>query len=207
MPTLGTLKVGTVFHLDGRFGSLLSGGPDVDAKVFIDNKKIEYWSAGTEVILGVPGALRSPPVIVRDDLIGTGQAALEALPATTRAKGKAKVAPAPVAQPTPVAHKVANRYTLLGKSLTSVLRWMGKHGWTVERAAEVLIANKIDCAESTLKSQIVAGANGHRGPPAKLSKAEIAQYNDFVSKRNAVAVETQNLAQELNSHLQTQTAQ
>jgi hypothetical protein len=39
------------------------------------------------------------------------------------------------------------------------------------------------------------------------TKAKINLYNDIVKKRNAVAVETQNLSQELNSHLQTQTSQ
>ncbi|MEO5627678.1 MAG: hypothetical protein ABIQ89_02215 [Candidatus Saccharimonadales bacterium] len=38
-------------------------------------------------------------------------------------------------------------------------------------------------------------------------KLQINQYNDVVEKRNALAVETQNLAQQLNSRLQTQTAQ
>lgn len=39
------------------------------------------------------------------------------------------------------------------------------------------------------------------------TKAKISRYNDLVAKRNAVAVEAQNLSQELNSHLQTQSAQ
>ncbi len=38
------------------------------------------------------------------------------------------------------------------------------------------------------------------------TKSLIAEYNDIVNKRNAVAVETRNLSQELNSHLQTQSA-
>ncbi len=38
------------------------------------------------------------------------------------------------------------------------------------------------------------------------TKAQVAEYNDIVNKRNAVAVETRNLSQELNSHLQTQSA-
>ena len=39
------------------------------------------------------------------------------------------------------------------------------------------------------------------------SQIQITEYNSLVEKRNAVAVETQNLAQQLNSRLQTQPAQ
>jgi flagellar biosynthesis chaperone FliJ len=38
------------------------------------------------------------------------------------------------------------------------------------------------------------------------TKAKISQYNTIVTQRNAVAVETQNLSQELNSHIEDKTS-
>jgi hypothetical protein len=62
------------------------------------------------------------------------------------------------------------RYTLFGKSVTSVLRWMGKQGWDKETAARVLKAEGITVDDQTVRSQV----NGwdYRGEPAELSKDE-----------------------------------
>lgn len=65
-----------------------------------------------------------------------------------------------------------NRVDLFGHSVTSVVRWMGKSGWSFEAARKALDNLGASCADATLKIQLAAGAKGQRGDPAELSGAQ-----------------------------------
>jgi len=59
--------------------------------------------------------------------------------------------------------------TLFGLPFTAILRWMGKQEWDESDARKVMSHYKIKLAESTVNAHLVAGQNGTRGEPAKLT--------------------------------------
>src|SRR5262249_4701909 len=63
------------------------------------------------------------------------------------------------------------RYSLYGKSVVSVLRWMGSKGFTVAEAEEILKANDVTPAHATVMIQIGRGVKGE-GEVADLSADE-----------------------------------
>ena len=65
-----------------------------------------------------------------------------------------------------------NRYTIFGKSVTSVLRWMGKQGWEFEDARKAVRSAGCECSDVTIRIQLLAGADGKRGKPARLTKEQ-----------------------------------
>jgi hypothetical protein len=67
--------------------------------------------------------------------------------------------------------KPAGSMFIFGQSVTSVLRWMGKDGFTFEEAKAALKTGKVSKmpADGTISIQIGAGKRGERGEPAKLS--------------------------------------
>lgn len=61
------------------------------------------------------------------------------------------------------------RKKIYGYPATSVIRWMGKEGFSYEEAAKVLKHFGCDTAKNTVKIQLVAGKRGERGDPADLT--------------------------------------
>lgn len=70
------------------------------------------------------------------------------------------------------------RDLFFGHPATSVIRWMGKEGWSFEDAQKVLAHHNISVAGGTIRTQLLCGRKGMRGDPAKLSKAQIAELNE-----------------------------
>jgi len=64
------------------------------------------------------------------------------------------------------------RKRIFGFPITSVVRWMGKEGWTLDEARIAIRTLNCDITDSTLRTQLTAGKNGKRGEPAKLSISE-----------------------------------
>ena len=67
------------------------------------------------------------------------------------------------------------RVSIFGHPATAVVRWMGKHGWTFDKARKALDKLGAKIADTTIRIQLKAGANGERGEPANISKAEAKQ--------------------------------
>jgi hypothetical protein len=65
----------------------------------------------------------------------------------------------------------------MGHSPTSLIRWMGKDGWTAEQARRVLDHFGVPYTESQLRAVIKEGATGTMkwGPPADVSDAEAGE--------------------------------
>lgn len=66
---------------------------------------------------------------------------------------------------------------LFGQSVTAVIRWMGKEGWTFAEAKEALERVKVSIAEATIRAQLLAGRQGKRGAPAELSEKQVAELH------------------------------
>lgn len=73
------------------------------------------------------------------------------------------------------------RYDMFGHPVTSVLRWMGKQGWTAKEAEKVCLKLNCAVAEATVKIQVVAGRKGKRGEPASLTEAQTQQLETLRS--------------------------
>ncbi len=72
------------------------------------------------------------------------------------------------------------RAQVFGYSITAVLRWMGKEGWTFEDAAVVCAtigAAKI--ADVTIRLQLKAGKDGLRGPAAPITASQAKQLRQM----------------------------
>lgn len=69
------------------------------------------------------------------------------------------------------------RTLFFGYPTTAVIRWMGKEGWSMEKAKRTLRRFKQDVAEATIRAQLTAGRQGTRGDPAKLSEKQIQEIN------------------------------
>lgn len=80
--------------------------------------------------------------------------------------------------------ELTQRSELVGHSVTSVLRWMGANGWTLEQAREALKRHNIEVAEVTLTSQFRGGQLGKRGEPAQLTKEQIAELSGEKSAKS-----------------------
>jgi hypothetical protein len=67
------------------------------------------------------------------------------------------------------------RYMIFEYNVTSVLRWMGKDGWTFKQARRTMDALGLPVADATLNAQLRAGVKGERGDPADLDEDEQAK--------------------------------
>lgn len=77
------------------------------------------------------------------------------------------------------------KYDVLGFPVTSVLRWMGKEGWTIDQAAAVLTKLGCNCSPATVKIQVRAGAKGdtsEKGPPADLSPEQAQVLRGYLGE-------------------------
>jgi hypothetical protein len=77
--------------------------------------------------------------------------------------------------------------TIFGHSITQVLRWMGREGWTPKQAKTVMDARGFKLTESTLRGQLWVGRSGRYddfGKPAELTAKEIKELE---KERKAVA--------------------
>lgn len=72
-----------------------------------------------------------------------------------------------------------------GHSVTSVVRAMGKAGWTLDEARTFFEKKDIAVADTTIKIQLRAGVKGEGGDPAKFSKDELAAMKPKVKKAAA----------------------
>ncbi len=80
----------------------------------------------------------------------------------------------------PQARSVA-RGDLMGYSVTSVLRWMGVHGFSFQQARKVLTAHNCgSIADVTVRLQLKAGKDGQRGPAAPLNEGQSKQLKEMV---------------------------
>lgn len=73
---------------------------------------------------------------------------------------------------------------MFGHAVTSVIRWMGKQGWTFEQAREALELH--DCErvnDTTVKIQLAAGRKGDRGPAADLTEKQVSMLEKIRQKK------------------------
>jgi hypothetical protein len=77
--------------------------------------------------------------------------------------------------------KKAVRFTLFDKSVTSVVRKLGKLGWTVSDATKAIHAKLPKVAPATISACINAGRKGKGAAPAELSKTELATLKRLAS--------------------------
>jgi hypothetical protein len=95
----------------------------------------------------------------------------------SKSKPAKKAAPAKKASKKPAAAAVAQRASILGHSATSVIKWMGKQGFTSEQAQNAIA--KLATGEvkpSTVATALSDGKNPkYNGNAATLSAAEIKQ--------------------------------
>lgn len=73
------------------------------------------------------------------------------------------------------AHNGDGREKWFEQSVTSVIRWMGKEGWSLTEAKKAIEKAGVPYSESTTRAQLLAGRKGERGDPAVLSKAQIKE--------------------------------
>jgi len=110
------------------------------------------------------------------------------VPAKKVAGKKGKTEEVPVEEDAPVAKKPAakkaaaggapGRFTLFDLPATAVLRALGKAGCTFVQVRPILNKKKCLVADATVKIQLAAGKKGERGEPAKLTRAQIAEFKD-----------------------------
>jgi SPP1 gp7 family putative phage head morphogenesis protein len=96
-------------------------------------------------------------------------------PAAPMPKGTPK-APAP-GLPAPQAPAVTFEATaeiFNQHSKTAVVRWLGQQNWDADEVIQLLQRSGIDLADSTVKIQVRAGANGTRGAVASLTDEQAA---------------------------------
>lgn len=66
-------------------------------------------------------------------------------------------------------------------SMTSVIRWLGGHGYEVEHAERMLTLLEIEgVSDATIKTQIYRGAKGGMQPEAKLNKDEVEVLESII---------------------------
>lgn len=87
----------------------------------------------------------------------------EAIPPKPEKKGEPSKKKEPI---------VVKKDNIFGFSVTAVLRWMGKQGYSSEEATKVLNHFRVDISPATVKIQVKAGSKGERGAPATLSPKE-----------------------------------
>jgi predicted Zn finger-like uncharacterized protein len=76
----------------------------------------------------------------------------------------------------------APRYYVLGHSVVSVLRWMGKQGWTVEEAWTALRHYGVEPSDACVRMSIRQGKTGSRGTPAELTPEEEVELRAVAGK-------------------------
>ena len=72
--------------------------------------------------------------------------------------------------------KTGKRASIFGHSVTAVLRWMGKEGWSFDDAAvavETLAEKRF--SDTTIRIQLRAGKAGERGAPAPIDSKQRAK--------------------------------
>ena len=74
---------------------------------------------------------------------------------------------------------------IMGHSVTSVLRWMGKQGWSKPEAVYVCSTFGVTPAAGTVQIQTLAGRKGERGDPANLEPGEVKKLNELRKKTPA----------------------
>ena len=74
------------------------------------------------------------------------------------------------------------RYLLYGHNVTSVLRFLGLDGWTLEESSKLMTILGLSVKEATLKAQLRAGRLGERGDPAKLTDEQVAQLYQSIKE-------------------------
>lgn len=72
-------------------------------------------------------------------------------------------------------------------SVTSVLRWMGREGWTFADAQTVLTTMNAMPADNTARIQLHAGKKGERGEPAPLTKNQIKELKQTLKSAKSAA--------------------
>lgn len=72
--------------------------------------------------------------------------------------------------------KAGKTQELCGQSITSVIRWMAKKGWSFEEAKECLVAAGVVISDTTIRCQLAVDENGTpvRGKPARITKEQAA---------------------------------
>lgn len=90
------------------------------------------------------------------------------------------------------------RAFIMGHSVVSVMRWMGKQGWTFKQikavVAEILGAGVV--SDFTVRAQGLAGRKGERGAPANLTDKQIEELNAIRAKVGGAAPTTEETADE-----------
>lgn len=74
----------------------------------------------------------------------------------------------------------SKRQTILGHTVTGVLRWLGANGYDSKQAAAVLKFYKVSVADSTLVTEVCAGRVGKHGDPAQLTRNQQAEIKKHI---------------------------
>lgn len=75
-----------------------------------------------------------------------------------------------------------------GHSVTSVIRALGKAGWSITEVREFCKQQRIDAAENTMKIQVQRGRTGE-GDPAPIAKAELEKLRPEIPEKPAKKTE------------------
>jgi hypothetical protein len=79
------------------------------------------------------------------------------------------------------------RDMIYGHAVTAVLRWMGKDKWDFRDVKRCLAVLKVSVADATIRAQLLAGRQGKRGEPAKLSKEQRMELRGHAGRLDEVA--------------------
>lgn len=147
------LALNTVFSVpdSGIVGQLLDKNA-CEAKVRIHKPGagvvVERWAPGAEVLLGGDKTLLNGH-------IGT-EVTTKSRPSSDRVTVDVKNTTKVTVECT-AGSKGGKRYTVMGKPVTHVLRWMGYEGWSMEEAKGAIAALGLDVQPPTFSAQIASG--------------------------------------------------